>query len=100
MRSWRRKVSWIVLIPGLYILGYFVLMVRDVPAWKNGKIAFRSSFRWASVCERTPGVIEISISDSAVSIWNYIFLPADSVFYPLSHEAGIDSKLGNYLQRH
>ena len=42
----------------LYVCGYFVCMIRDHPVWKNGRVNFYSSFRWAPLGERS-GVLDV-----------------------------------------
>jgi hypothetical protein len=83
---------------GIYCGAYFILMVRDVPVWKKGRVAFRSSYRCAGVGESPPGSVVLTIPNGAVSTWNYVFLPADWLFYVLTDIKLIDTHAGNYWQ--
>jgi len=72
-----------VAVIGIYILAYFLLMVRNVQAIdpKNGKAAFQSSFRFShSAGQLGP----LSIRSSAVSPLNYFFYPLDLIYYAVA----------------
>ena len=97
MKLPNRKLLWIFGLLCIYAIAYFALMARDVPVWKNGQIAFRSSFRLADIGESAPGLVSLSMSERAVSVWNYVFLPADWCFYALSDKKIVNSRAGNYL---
>jgi hypothetical protein len=66
----------------LYVVAYFVVMARNVPAVdKTGKVAFQSSFRMA----HTAGQLgPLTIEASEVTILNYIFYPMDKLYYALA----------------
>jgi hypothetical protein len=97
MRPLYRKALWITGISGLYVVACFGLMVRDVYVWKSGKVVFRSTYRFAAEGESPPG-IALSMPEGAVSTWNYVFLPADWVFYSLADAKIVDSRFGNYIR--
>lgn len=66
----------------VYIITYFVLMARNVPAVdKTGKVAFKSSFRMARTAGRL-GLLTIEASE--VSVLNYLFYPLDKLYYALA----------------
>jgi hypothetical protein len=65
----------------VYVSAYFLLMARNSGAVDgNGKIAFRSSFRWAPRSQVTGAVTDAA----EVSVWNYVFYVADKVFYAVA----------------
>lgn len=66
----------------VYVIAYFVLMARNVPAVdKTGKVAFQTSSRMA----RTAGRLgPLTIEASEVSALNYLFYPMDKLYYPLA----------------
>lgn len=71
-----------LLVALLYIAAYFMLMARNVPAVDvQGNIAFSSSFRFSRPAGRL-GPLTMTASES--SIFNYLFYPADKVFYALA----------------
>ena len=65
-----------------YVIAYFVLMARNVPAVdEKGRVAFRSSFRMA----RTAGRLgPLTIEASEVTFLNYLFYPMDKLYYALA----------------
>ncbi len=66
----------------VYVITYFVLMARNVPAVdKTGKVAFQSSFRMAHTAGRLG---PLTIEASEVSVLNYLFYPMDKVYYALA----------------
>jgi hypothetical protein len=69
----------------LYVAAYFLFMARNVPALdQRGKVAFNSSFRLARVAGRMG---PLSIETSQVTIWNYLFLPVDTIYYAIRRPA-------------
>jgi hypothetical protein len=66
----------------VYVIAYFVLMARNVPAVdKRGKVAFQSSFRMA----HTAGHLgPLTIEASEVSVFNYLFYPMDKLYYAVA----------------
>ena len=66
----------------VYVIAYFVLMARNVPAVdKTGKVAFQSSFRMAHTAGRLG---PLTIEASEVSALNYLFYPMDKLYYALA----------------
>ena len=66
----------------LYVLSYFLVMARNVPAVdKTGKVAFRSSFRMAHTAGRLG---PLTIEASEVTVLNYIFYPMDKLYYAVA----------------
>ena len=62
-----------------YALAYFLLMARNVPAVSpTGAVRFRSAFRLAPSAGRLG---DLSIEASRVTLANYLFYPADLVYY-------------------
>ncbi len=81
----RRLRNWAIVALAVFIvygLAYFLLMVRNVPALSpTGEIQFRSSFRFAPPAGRLG---ELSIEASSVTLANYIFCPADEIYYRIA----------------
>ena len=66
----------------VYALAYFLLMARNVPAVSQaGEVRFQSSFRFAAPAGRLG---ESSVKAYYVTAANYIFYPADCVFYGIA----------------
>ena len=72
-------LEWLVLLLILYCSGYCLLMVRDLPSvGRDGGFEFRSSAR---VGPGVPVNEGITIMHGKISILNYLFYPADAVYY-------------------
>ena len=64
-----------------YLVGYWILMVRDLPSvGHNEQLEFRSSSRFGEGVYVNHG---ITVLHGRTSILNYIFYPADLVFYAI-----------------
>lgn len=64
-----------------YFLLYKLLMIRNCPAVKNGVVMFDSCFIWApdkNIINLHPS--SIHIITGKVTIFNYIFYPADLTY--------------------
>ena len=78
----RKAIVFSMLIAALYVLAYFLVMARNVPAVDlNGVVRFQSSFRMAPVAGRLG---PFTIEASKVTFWNYLFYPIDALFYSLA----------------
>lgn len=65
-----------------YVLAYFLVMARNVPAVDNaGNVVSRSSFRMAHTAGRLG---PITIEGSEVTVFNYIFYPMDKLWYAVA----------------
>ena len=66
-----------------YVLGYFLLMARNVSAVdRNDQILFRSSFRMApGTSTVAPGGVTTIVR--GVTFLNYVFYPLDIVYYAI-----------------
>ncbi len=75
----RRIGDWLVVALVVYCIGYWLLMMRDLPSvGRDGKFEFRSSPRVG------PGVTVnegITIVHGRTSVLSYLFYPADVVYY-------------------
>lgn len=71
--------GWLAVVVRAYGVGYWLLMVRDLPSvGRDGRFEFRSSPRIG------PGITVnrgISILHGRTSVLNYLFYPADLVYY-------------------
>jgi len=74
----RRIGGWLSVAVIVYSIGYWLLMVRDLPSvGRDGQFEFRSSPRIG------PGVTVnegISIVHGRTSVLSYLFYPADLVY--------------------
>ncbi|MBI4658081.1 MAG: hypothetical protein HY735_04385 [Verrucomicrobia bacterium] len=78
---WARVINWVTVFLIAYVLSYFVLMARNVPALdNNGTKRFESAFRLAPTAGRLG---PLSIQASQVTVFNYIFYPIDLAYYRL-----------------
>ncbi len=81
------RISWFALrffgvLLSIYVLAYFVIMARNVPAVSaERKLTFRSCYRGAAPVGRS-GPLTISVYE--VSVFNYIFYPMDCLYYLLA----------------
>ncbi len=64
----------------LYVVGYFLLMVRYLPVRENGVAKFKSTYRLAASANRSG---PYHFSEGRRSVFNDIFYPADWAFYSL-----------------
>ena len=81
-RCLAKATGTVIAVGALYIVAYFVVMARNVPAVdKTGKVAFRSSFRMAHTAGRLG---PLTIEASEVSVMNYVFYPLDGLYYALA----------------
>lgn len=72
----------IITVAGVYVIAYFLLMARNVPAVdRAGRLAFRSSFRMAHTAGRLG---PITIEACEVTFLNYVFYPMDKLYYALA----------------
>jgi hypothetical protein len=73
------SIGWCGLALAVYSLGYFLFMVRNLPSvGRNGQFEFRSSSRVGLGMPVNEG---ITIMHGRTSVLNYLFYPADVVYY-------------------
>ena len=83
MRDKRAILLWAVGVLAVYVTAYFFLMARDV-ASVNGTTLMRE-FRSCSRFGPTVSFVDgITITTSRTCILNYIFYPADLVYYSIA----------------
>jgi len=100
MKFKHRMVLFGVAAVLIYTAGYFLLMIRDFPAFLDGKVRFYSAYRWARPAGRATG--ETDTGSGEPSLWNYVFLPADFVYYALCPDCFLvrarkDSKFSKFF---
>ena len=79
-----KRFSWIIYVLIfilLYILFYKYTIIRNFPVWQNQKLVFRSTYRYSEPGEKSG---PHSFTYGSVSVMNYIFLPADWIYYGIS----------------
>jgi hypothetical protein len=69
----------------VYVSGYIFLMFRNHPVMEAGKIRFYSTCILAEPEPREVGGFDTGARK--VSIWNYIFLPGDWVYYTVNNDS-------------
>ena len=74
----RGPITAILLVFLLYVTGYFLLMARCLPVRENGVPKFKSTYRFAPSANRSG---PFYLAEGKRSVFNYIFYPADWVFY-------------------
>lgn len=74
----RVPIIAILLMFLLYVAGYFLLMARYLPVRENGVPKFKSTYRFAPSANRSG---PFYLAEGKRSVFNYIFYPADWVFY-------------------
>lgn len=74
----RGPITAILLVVLLYVAGYFLLMARYLPVRENGVPKFKSTYRFAPSANRSG---PFNFAEGKRSVFNYIFYPADWVFY-------------------
>jgi len=77
------RVIGVVLVS--YILSYFLLMDRNLPARKNGVLKFQSSFRLAPSGEPIGPLGILTVKATA---FNYIYYPMDLLYFWLCESNG------------
>jgi len=75
----QRIGGWLAVVVIAYCIGYWLLMVRDLPSvGRDGQFEFRSSPRIGPGITVNQGV---SILHGRTSVLSYLFYPADLVYY-------------------
>jgi hypothetical protein len=78
VKSTRWPVNIAFFLIAIYLSSYFLLMVRDIPAYdRKGNAAFHSSYRF-DIQE-----VHFAVTESVgeVTIFNYIYYPCDLIYY-------------------
>lgn len=70
----------VLLLVALYVAGYFLMMARYLPVRENGVARFKSTYRLATTANRSG---PYNLNEGERSVLNYIFYPADLVFYSI-----------------
>jgi hypothetical protein len=74
----------LILIGFVYCGSYWILMLRDRPVFVGGKIRFLSSYLFAPIA---PKAGDFDVGAREASVMNWLFLPADSVYYSLNPDS-------------
>jgi hypothetical protein len=69
----------------VYVIGYILLMFRNKPVIEAGKIRFYSTCILAKPKPREIGGFDTGAREA--SIFNYIFLPADWIYYKFDNDS-------------
>ena len=63
---------------------YWIFMLRDRPVFVGGKIRFFSSYIFAPIAPKTG---DFDVGAREASVMNWLFLPADAVYYSLNPDS-------------